>query len=232
MSAQRSKRAAVSLLVLSMACPLAAPAQDESVQSAAADIMPPTIVHTPLERFPAGMPLRIQARVTDQTGVREVVLFYRNAGESQYRRMPMVRISNSSLYAATLPSDAGSRVEYYIQAADVAGNSVLGNLFDPYVVAIEPASRDAIASSASPVTGGAAATSAPPASAPQSAMAPVGTAERRGISRWVWVGIGVVAVAALATAGGGGGSGGGGGAGNVPDPTPGTGSVTINAPVP
>lgn len=213
MSANHSGCAVILLFVLSMACPF-------TLQ--AGDIMPPTIVHTPLERFPSGMPLRIQARVTDETGVREVVLFYRSAGEGQYRRLPMTNMANSSLYAATLPNDVGPRIEYYIQAADTAGNAVLGKLFDPYVVVVEPNSYGV-----SGQTDAAASPSPRPAS--QSAVTQTASGERRGISRWVWVGVGVVALAAIAGAGGGGDH----DAGGSPAPAPGgTGSVTINAPVP
>ncbi|MDR2877209.1 MAG: hypothetical protein LBV36_04110 [Chromatiales bacterium] len=221
MSARRSGRAAV--VALLMICPLA---------GQASDIDPPTVAHTPPEKFSSGETLRILARVTDEMGVDEVVLFYRSAGEISYRQMPMVSASGSSLYSAILPDDVGPRIEYYIQASDTAGNVVLGKLFDPYVVLVEQtsfsAAGDGVASATTP-------SAAQPTTAIQtSSGASLGTSadERRGINRWVWVGIGAVVLAAIAGLS----DSGGGGAHDAqsgPAPAPsGTGSVTINAPLP
>lgn len=218
------------LLIPAMACLAQARADGEVRTLPGGDILPPEIIHTPLEEFPAGMPLRIQARVTDDTGVKDVILFYRNAGEAEYRQLRMLSAAGSNLYAATLPDGAGPRVEYFIRASDVAGNSVLGKLFDPYVITIIPAAREtdlARTLSPPPPAPRVQQTSPSPAAATAPAVAGAGAGERRGMNRWIWVGIGVVAVAALASSGGGGGGGGGGG-----DADDGTGTVTITAPVP
>lgn len=207
----------------------------------AGDIEPPQITHTPLEEFPAGLPLRIQARVTDDSGVREVTLFYRSEGGTEYRRVAMRKAPGSNLYSADLPARAGPRIEYFIQASDAVGNTVLGRVFDPYVLTVleesgqEPRTSGDLA--------GEPASAAPPAAparpdrpAPGAIQAAVAAAadedaDDDGISRWVWVGLGVLALGALAASGGGGG-GGEANPGAPPAGASGTGTVTITAPVP
>jgi hypothetical protein len=210
----------------SMCCLAGAATAQEAVTASAADILPPLIEHEPLSTFPAGMPLRIQARVTDDSGVRDVILFYRPAGSAQYRQLPMLRAPGASLYAANLPPGLGPRIEYFIRASDSVGNSVLGNLFDPHLItvtaAVEPVAHASAAPASAPV---------PAAVAFDDASERVsGARPERGVRRWVWVGVGVLAAAALASAGGG-----GGGTGAPPAAAPrdgDTGPVTISAPLP
>lgn len=230
----------VVLLIISLVGGTAVQAAGTVRALPAGDIVPPEIVHTPLEEFPAGLPLRIQARVTDESGVADVTLFYRAEGDSEYRRVTMRKAPGSNLYSADLPARAGPRIEYFIQASDEAGNTVLGRLFDPYLLTVLP---EAPAAPETPAVAATESMQAAPAGVPGrserartasaalAAAADEGSSER-GISRWVWVGLGVVAIAALA------GAAGGGGGGGEPDPavppagTAGTGTVTITAPVP
>lgn len=171
------------------------------------DTTPPEISHTPLSEFPAGVPLRIQARVTDNVGIGDVTLIYRGTGDSDYRRVKMLEAPGSSIYSADLPDAAGPRIEYFIQATDLDGNTTPDLTAEPYVVTATKLETDL-------------AVAAPPeAAAPQ---AP----EKEGLNKWVWIGLGVAAVAVLA------GGGGGGGGSNAGNGGTGTGTVTITAPVP
>ncbi len=225
-------------------CLAGASAAQEQAAASAADIRPPVIEHEPLADFPAGMPLRIQARVSDDSGVREVILFYRAQGAVQYQQMPMRRAPGSNLYAADLPAGLGPRIEYFIRASDTVGNSVLGNLFDPYLINVTgnvPGNvpGNATGNVAPPVVPNVAsgivsaeqaAVDAGPAPATAFDRAAAASGER-GTRHWVWIGVGMLAVAALVSAGGGGG---GGSAGAPPSAAPrdDTGAVTINAPLP
>jgi hypothetical protein len=118
----------------------------------------------------------------------------------------------STNYSTTLPKAVMPGIEYYIQAVDKAGNSILhGHTFSPLIVGVT--------------------TKAPPKS--QSALATISDQpeEKRGISKWVWIGVGVLALGAAAAGGGGGGSSGG-----EPPPAgldePTTGTITLTAPTP
>lgn len=171
------------------------------------DTTPPEIRHTPLTEFPAGMPLRVQATVTDDVEVAEVTLMYRGAGDSEYWRLPMLEAPGSDIYSADLPDTAGPRIEYFIQASDREGNATPDQTLAPYVVTVTEMKTDF-------------------AAAPAEVTAPLPAREQEGISKWVWYGLGIAAVAVLS------GSGSSGGGDTNSSGNSGTGTVTINAPLP
>lgn len=176
------------------------------------DETPPEIVHTPLAEYPAGLPLRIQAMVTDDSGVAEVTLIYRGASDTEYRRLPMLEAPGGDVYSADLPEAVGSRIEYVIQAIDNAGNATSDLTQAPYVITVTESPVDV-------------------AAAPSDAPAPLPAEDRDSLSKWLWIGVGVAAVAVLAGGASGGGdtsnSGSSGNNGNS-----GTGTVSITAPLP
>jgi len=180
------------------------------------DLVAPVIKHTPIGKdIPPGQAVDVKATITDNVGVKEAILFYRVIDTNDFKRMRMKRDLDSDTYAAKLPTITAPGVEYYIQATDLAGNTLLyGHSFSPLTITVAPVAiddgdtKEAVAATE---------------------FAPIeeGKEEKSGISKWVWVGLGVVAVAALA------GGGGGGGGGSTPgDSSPNTGTVTINGPVP
>jgi hypothetical protein len=146
-------------------------------------------------------------------GVREVTVFYREVGASEYQRVRMLEAPGRDIYSADLPATAGPRIEYFIQASDHAGNIAPEQLVEPYVITLQPVTEATTAIVRAPD--------------PAAAASPAPKTE--GISKWVWVGLGVVAAGALLS-GGGGGGGGGGDNGDVG--TSGTGTVTITGPAP
>jgi len=152
------------------------------------DHIAPQIKHdVPAREVPGRKPLTIDAIVTDNVHVAKVTLFYRTMGSAEYAEQAMVPTVGDR-YAAVLDSakvvDPG--IEYYIQAADEAGNTALrGFSFSPLLVAVGAASP----------------------------MKEIAKEEEAGaVKPWykkpvVWAVVGgVVAAAALAGGGGGGGS--------------------------
>jgi len=180
------------------------------------DLIAPAIKHTPIEKdIYAGQQVDIKATVTDNVGVKNVILFYRDANAVEFKRLKMNRDLDSFVYTTQLTATDSAGLEYYIQATDLAGNTLLfGYSFSPLTVAVLPAA-DNIAASDNSDTNATMAT----------ATVKVGEEKKKsGISKWVWIGLGVV-VAGAALSGGGGG-------GNDSTPTPTTGSLTISGPTP
>jgi len=106
------------------------------------DLEPPVISHDPISgALKAQQALELQIRITDDHGVFSATLFYRNEGAKEFRSLAM-RLSESQndVYVIEIPAQDINppKLEYYIQATDVSGNTVLrgGRLF-PLSVAVE-----------------------------------------------------------------------------------------------
>ncbi|KPJ96524.1 MAG: hypothetical protein AMJ53_00615 [Gammaproteobacteria bacterium SG8_11] len=190
----------------------------EQLSLPAADVSAPEVEHEPVnEPLSVGAMHQIKATVTDNVGVETVSLFYRRAGDSQYIRKAMLReAKDSDIYSITLGTKdlAAPGIEYYIQATDVAGNSVLyGYSFEPIKLSVltnADLPADASDSSFTEALNG-------------------DTMEKKKRSyKWVWIALGALAVGAVAAAASGGGGGDDGGQSGSENP----GSVTISAPVP
>jgi hypothetical protein len=162
-----------------------------ALQAAAVDAIAPVVKHDPVaSEVGAGTPLTISATVTDNVGVAKVTLFFRARGENDYERLAMQRIGNTDMFIATLDTDdvREPAFEYYIEAADAAGNILLvGYALSPLIVSVTE-SRFAATEEPAP---------APPAA--KSSAKP---------ATWLWVlmGVGVAALAVGASGGGGGSS--------------------------
>jgi len=162
------------------------PAQAQELKLAPGDDhIAPQIQHqVPGREVPGRKALTIDAIVTDNVKVAGVTLYYRSMGSADYQELDMVPTVGDR-YAAVLDASKVTEpgIEYYIQAADEAGNTSLrGFSFSPLMVAV-------------------------------GAAAPIEEAkeEAAGARPWykkpvVWAVVGgVVAAAALAGGGGGGG---------------------------
>ena len=177
----------------------------EQLSLPANDMTAPEISHTPISNVvKEGSSQKIAATVTDDSGVKSVTLFYRDVGASHYERKLMQRALDSNEYSASIKiPDNG--VQYYIQAEDIQGNTVLnGYSFSPFTIRVAKAGAET-------PTG-------------DNIFAGAGKEESSSNMKWVWIGLGVLAVGALA---GGGGGGGGGSSGKSGGST-----VTVDAPVP
>jgi hypothetical protein len=180
----------------------------------AADVSAPEVNHKPIiGPIPVGATHQLKATVSDNVGVDGVSLFYRQVGDSQYQRKTMLRETNDSdVYSITLGTKdlAVPGIEYYIQATDLAGNSVL------YGYSFEPIKLN--------VMSGAEVTTVKNESTFDEVLNGDSKENKKGGFKWVWIALGALAVGAVAAAasGGGGDDGGGGDSG----------TVTVSGPVP
>jgi len=175
----------------------------EQLNLQAPDIEPPSIVFDPGESAISDGVKTFSAEVTDNRGVATVTLYYKNASDVGFTPKRM-RLTGINTYTAdvTVDSVISDKIEFYIRADDVSGNSVFeGQKFSPFAYDVVPAAveEEVVAT-----------VTAPPA------------AEEEGLSTTTLILIGL-GVAALA----GGGGGGGGGGGSTP-----TGSITITTDIP
>jgi len=106
------------------------------------DVEPPLIEHTPLPKLQkSNTPLTIEAIITDNNGIQSVWLNYRVKGMENYRVLMMKPTTQSpSLFVGVVPaSEVGTEtIEYYIQATDTGGNTVLrGGMLFPLSIAFK-----------------------------------------------------------------------------------------------
>ena len=174
----------------------------------APDVEPPTIV---FDQYDAEIEAGIKtftATVTDNVGVANVTLYYKGATDVTFRPKTMKESpTNPNIYTTELSLDPviSNKLEIYIRADDVSGNSIFeGQNFSPLTFTIVPVTV--------PVAAGVEVSQ--PVTEP-----PAPKEEKEGMPTWVWVVIGL-GVAALA----------GGGSSSSSDPT--TGTVTIIGGVP
>jgi len=83
------------------------------------DTIAPVVSHTPVTSAPPGLPLTLNANVTDNVAVQSVTLFYRALGGSNYSSRAMTKTTGDR-YSATLEGSlmVSPGIEYYIQASD------------------------------------------------------------------------------------------------------------------
>ncbi|VAW97889.1 hypothetical protein MNBD_GAMMA20-751 [hydrothermal vent metagenome] len=176
------------------------------------DLTAPVIKHTPIRKdVPPGQPVDIKAMVTDNVGVKEVILFYRESSSANFKRLKMNRDLDSFIYTVNIPVVDSPGLEYYIQATDLAGNTLLfGHAFSPLTITVALAAADKGETKA--------------IAAMETQITPVEKEEKSGVSKWVWIGLGVVAVGAALAAGGRG--------RDDEKPPPTTGTIIINGPAP
>lgn len=121
------------------------------------DVEPPVIKHTPFTKpqLPSS-PIMIEATITDNQGIKNASLNYRVKGMQNYRVLTMRQSATTpKSYVSSIPgNEVGTEtIEYYIQATDTGGNTVLrGGVLFPLSIAmtqpkVEPASITANTSS-------------------------------------------------------------------------------------
>lgn len=165
-------------------------AQAESLALPSGDVIAPEIKHVPFKTNISSNELaKIRATVTDNVAVKSVTVFYRDqVGATEYKRKVMDRELGTDDFVTTLPKVAAPGLEYFIQATDRAGNTILhGHTFSPLTINV--------------ATGKGATDKQEVAKAAQKSGPSMEPAEGK-ISKWVWIGLGVLAVAALAGGGG------------------------------
>jgi hypothetical protein len=175
----------------------------ETLSLRSQDIEPPVI------KFDIGKPeisegiKTFTVEVTDNKGVANVTLYYKNANDVGFIPRAMVK-TDVNTYSTELSVDPviSNKLEFYIRAEDISGNSVFeGQKFSPFAYQVVPASGSTASVTAAPEP------------------------EEEGMSTltMILIGVGVLALA---------GSGGGGGGGSDGGTTTSTGTVTITTAVP
>lgn len=209
----------VSLLSFCLVCLPIAHAAGLALPSG--DLVAPVIEHSPFGKdILPGQSIDVKATVTDNVGVKEVVLFYREINAAEFKRLGMRRDLDSHTYVATLSAIGSPGLEYYIQATDLAGNTLFfGHLFLPLVVTVAPAA-DVDGRETKIVA------------AKESKAVSANKEKKSGVSKWVWIGLGVVVAGALAGGGGGGGGGSSDGGGGSDEPAGSSGGLVITGPAP
>jgi len=170
------------------------------------DLTPPEITQPKyIDKVSKGEPHKISVVVTDNVAVKQVMLFYRVIGTERYQRLRMQNTAKTNTYYAIIHANKIKKpgIEYYIQAVDSAGNSLLhGYAFSP--LSVKTMGDNAIAANSKSTT--------PKSDDDDSIFT----------NKWFWIGMGVLVAGAAA--------GGGGGGGGEPTDTGST--VVVSAPLP
>lgn len=189
------------------------------------DLTAPTIQHEPpAQTFRSGESVNIQATIVDNTEIKETTLFYRTIGTDEYSSTNMERLPKGT-FSVSIPKDdiAEPGLEYYIQAADQAGNIALrGFSFSPLTLTVTPVTPE-IKGTEEAFT-----EKIFPAEEKQTALKTDAPPEKPWYKKWwVWAIAGAVVIGAAA-------AGGGGGNGDNPPPSAGgqTGTATVSGPTP
>jgi hypothetical protein len=171
-----------------------------------ADLTAPVIKHAPPTRaFRSGESVTIQATITDNGELKEATLFYREMGKEEYSSINMERLPQG-IFSVSIPREdiAEPGIEYYIEAADQAGNVALrGFSFSPLTLTVTPALSDE-------ATDETFTENVFPAEEKQTPLKAEDAPAKPWYKKWwVWAIAGAVVVGAAAAGGGGGGGGGG-----------------------
>jgi subtilisin family serine protease len=110
------------------------------VSATPVDTISPTIYHTPVNQGYANNNLVISCTASDNIAVSSATLYYRTAGEENWKSLPMSKVNDR--FSATI---YGSEVtlaglEYYISVTDGRNVVTRGSADSPYVVLVKDAS--------------------------------------------------------------------------------------------
>jgi len=186
------------------------------------DLIAPTITFVPpSELVSVGSSQKISAKVTDNVGVQSVTLFYRTVGTESYQRALMSRGGDADHYSTMIFDVQAPGIEYYIQAVDLAGNTLLkGYSFSPLVINVR---RSEMPKSERVLTEPEKVAATP---TNQEIRDTLEKSSKSDGTNWLWIGLGALAVGGLVASGSDSGGGGGG------TSTTATGSIVISAPSP
>lgn len=83
--------------------------------------IPPRISHAIVPEHGGGRDLRIEARVADASGVFELQVAFRRAGEPGWRRSSLVPEAATGRWTAVIPVPPAGTLEYFLEATDLEG---------------------------------------------------------------------------------------------------------------
>lgn len=136
-----------------------------------------------------GEPQLVEADVGADTALASISLFFRFAGERDFRQIPMQQTTTPGVYAASVPTEGitTDALEYYLFAEEKSGSTLFrGSAFSPLVRELLPAF--------------AADDSADPLTANNAAIETESSPQTRSRKNWIWYGLGALAVGALIAA--------------------------------
>lgn len=147
------------------------------------DLIAPVVTQDKYENTVSpGTDHEVEVKVTDNVEVNLVTMFYRTIGKGEYKRLTMQKVGTSDFYVVSINADeiASPGIEYYIQAMDLAGNTVLhGHSFSP--LSVKTSNGDtAVAASSTSTT----------------------LEAEESSNTWLWIGLGVLAAGIAVAAGG------------------------------
>lgn len=118
-----------------LAIALQLPHTSVALAQSSPDIRSPTIQLQVVAESRAEEKQVFTAQVSEDRVLKDVLLYYRRAGQQPYIPVAMTQVGSTNDYNASIitnPTDLRA-IEYYIQARDESGNrSVEGYAFDPY----------------------------------------------------------------------------------------------------
>lgn len=106
-----------------------------ALAQSAVDVQAPVIELAPMAEAEADDVQVFTVQAADNEALKDVILYYRRAGQLPYQQAPMNQIGSSQYYVANIDTDHTDLrdFQYYIQARDESGNrTVDGFAFDPY----------------------------------------------------------------------------------------------------
>ncbi|MCB9475307.1 MAG: hypothetical protein H6685_00425 [Deltaproteobacteria bacterium] len=105
------------------------------------DLTPPKIDLVPVKQGVAGRSMQIEAKVTDDVEVGEVILHYRTTGQKSFRSIKMMQFMNDR-YVGRIPATDVKRegVQYYIEAYDSTERppAMVGSSGSPRIALVSP----------------------------------------------------------------------------------------------
>ncbi len=106
-------------------CTLIAFLSTFAIAQSSFDLDPPTIAHTVPSAMTIGKPLRVNAIVTDDSGIEDVIVHYRAGQSGEYQAVSMINVQGSEYTALLSTTKDQKSIRYYIEAIDSSGNRVV-----------------------------------------------------------------------------------------------------------
>ncbi len=122
-----------------VSCPAALSGENFYRIDVSQDRTPPTVDHAPVRECDAGVPLEIQARVSDESALAKVLLYYRPTRQTMEYSVVVMTLKGGQ-YSAAIPGAAITKeydMMYYIEAVDGHGNGLFfpnPDIEQPYIV--------------------------------------------------------------------------------------------------
>ena len=110
------------------------------VSCRALDTIAPSVYHTPVNQGYLNNNLVISCTASDNIGISNVILYYRNVGVETWKELQMLKQNDrysATIFGSELSMDG---LEYYIVASDGVNTINKGSETDPYSVVIKDAS--------------------------------------------------------------------------------------------